>query len=67
MTAKAASGEVVGTYTAKKALLVQTKADGTFILEITDTAKTHFYVCAEIPLTGKYIVSTQLATASYGS
>ena len=40
VTAKTASGTVIGTLTSKKALSVQSKADGTFILEITDSAKT---------------------------
>lgn len=66
VTAKAASGIVLSTYTAKKALRVQTLATGIFILEITDTAKTTFYVAATSPLTGRASVSAQLATASYG-
>src|SRR6266576_2968752 len=46
--AAGASGSVLGTYTAKKALRVQTTAAGLFILSITDTAKTPFIVCIEV-------------------
>lgn len=67
VTAKAASGVVLSTYTAKKALRVQTLATGVFILEITDSAKTGFYVCATLPSTGVTKVSSQLVTASYGA
>ena len=67
VTAKAASGAVLDTYTAKKALHVQTLATGVFILEITDSAKTAFYVCAQVPGTGATAVSTVLATGDYGS
>lgn len=66
VTVKSASGAVIGTYTAKKALRVQALAAGTFILEITDTAKTGFYVCAQSP-EGIVSVSDQLQTADYGS
>ena len=67
VTAKSASGAVVGTYTAKKSILVQTLADGSFVLEITDTAKTAFYPCAVVPATGLPVVGTVLATADYGA
>jgi hypothetical protein len=66
VTAKAASGVVIQTNTAKKALRVQTLATGVFVLEITDTAKTGFYVAATVPLTGAAVVSSQLVTGSYG-
>lgn len=66
VTAKAASGVVLVAYTAKKAIRVQTLATGVFVLEITDTAKTGFYVAAANPLTGRAAVSSQLVTASYG-
>lgn len=59
-------GLVMGTFTAKQSLLVQTLADGTFNLQITDTAKTAFRVCAQLPTTGQVFVSSALATASYG-
>lgn len=67
VTVKADSGAVVGTYTAKKALRVQTLATGVFILEITDTSKTAFYPCAQVPGTGITKVGTVLATGDYGS
>lgn len=66
VTVKSASGAVIGTHTAKKALRVQALAAGTFILEITDTAKTAFYVCAQTP-EGIVSVSDQLETADYGA
>lgn len=66
VTNKAASGIVIATNTAKKALRVQTLADGTFVLEITDTAKTAFFVCADLPSMGSTQVSTALATADFG-
>jgi len=53
--------------TAKKHLLVQTDTDGKYILEITDTAKTGFYVGA--CLLGSMAepdASAQLASASFG-
>lgn len=67
VTAKTSEGTVLGTYTAKKALRVQTKAAGTFVLEITDTAKTGFYVCATVPGSGLTVVSAQLVTGNYGA
>lgn len=66
VAAKAASGTDLATLTTKKALLVQTKADGTYILSITDTAKTNFYPVAFIPATGQAYVGTQISTANYG-
>lgn len=65
--AKAASGADLEEVTAKKHLRVQTLATGVYVLEITDTAKTQFYVCAKIPGTGKTAVAAQLETADYGS
>lgn len=67
VAAKAASGIDLATYTAKKALRVQTKADGTYILSITDSSKTGFYVCAQLPTTGAAQVSAQLETGNYGA
>ena len=66
VTAKAASGVVVSTSTAKKDLVVSTLATGVFILEITDTAKTGFFVCGAIPGKAKADASAQLVTGSYG-
>jgi hypothetical protein len=67
VTAKAASGAVFGTLLAKKALVVQPLATGIFTLEITDTAKTTFYVAIQNPATGQSIVSRIMATADYGA
>lgn len=66
VTNKTSSGLVVDTLVAKKALYVQTLADGSFVLSITDSAKTQFYVCAEVPGTGKPVISSRLTTANYG-
>lgn len=66
VTAKAASGTVLTALTAKKHIIAQTVAAGTFILEITDTAKTGFYVAVSNPLTGAATVSAQLVTGDYG-
>jgi hypothetical protein len=66
VTAKAASGSVWQTFTAKKHLQVQTLATGLFTLEITDTAKTGFFVVARLP-SGLLSVSAQLVTANYGA
>lgn len=66
VTAKTSEGTVLTALTAKKHLIGQTKAAGTFVLEITDTAKTGFYVCAALPGTGIPEVSSQLVTGDYG-
>jgi hypothetical protein len=50
--------------TAKKETLVITDATGKYILSITDTAKTGFYVAVQ---RGDYLkVSAQLVTGNYG-
>jgi hypothetical protein len=67
VTAKSASGAVFGTLTAKKALVVQPLATGIFTLEITDTAKTTFYVAVQNPATGQVVVSRIMATGDYGA
>ena len=67
VTAKSASGIVLDTFTAKKSLRCQTLANGTFVLEITDSSKTAFYVCAQNPGTGATEVATVLATGDYGA
>lgn len=64
---KSASGALFGTLTAKKALLVQTLVDGTFILQITDTAKTGFIIGVQNPFSGLNAISDQLQTADYGA
>lgn len=63
--AKAASGTVLDAMVAKKALRAQTLKTGVFTLEITDTAKTAFKVCASIA--GRTVVLATLAAASYGA
>ena len=65
--AKSASGADFATFTAKKALLVQPLATGVYTLEITDSAKTAFYVCAATLDGRAYSVSTVLATGDYGA
>ena len=61
---KAASGTLFSALVAKKALRVQTLKTGAFVLEITDTAKTPFKVCASIG--GRTVVLLTLLTANYG-
>ena len=65
--AKSASGADFATFTAKKALLVQPLATGVYTLEITDSAKTAFYVCAATLDGRAYSVSTVLAPEDYGT
>ena len=65
VTVKSASGAVIGTLTSKKALVVQALATGVFILEITDSSKTAYYVCAQTPH-GETKIATVLATGDYG-
>ena len=67
VTAKDASGTVLTAITAKQHMSVQTLATGVFVLAITDTAKSGFYVAVKHPLTGAPIVSAQLITANYGA
>lgn len=60
------NGIVISTYTAKKALYVQTAATtGTFDLQITDTGKTGFYIMAQGP-GGFPSISRQLVSGDYG-
>ena len=73
LTATTASGTVVNngagqdleTVTAKKHLRVQAGSAGTYVLEITDTAKTAFKVF--VVINGKPRRVATLATASYGA
>lgn len=78
LTATGASGTVqaksgsqdLSALTAKKCLMVQTDVTGEYVLEITDSAKTAFYVAAQIPTgpnVGRVEVSRVLATADYGA
>ncbi len=66
VAAKASCGVDLSTYTAKKALRVQTLADGSYTLSITDTAKTPFYVCVQAPGAGT-MAATLLAAGNYGA
>lgn len=65
--AKSGGGTVVQAQVAKKALRVQTLATGIFTLEITDSAKTLFKICAQAPGTGRTVVGATLITDNYGS
>ena len=67
VVAKSGEGTVLTAFTAKKHLSVQTKAAGTFVLQITDSAKTGFFVCVRNPSTGLVSVSGQLVTGNYGA
>lgn len=64
--AAAAGSTDLAALTAKKALMVQTAADGSYVLSITDTAKTAFKVCAQ-SLNGEIPTVATLETASYGA
>lgn len=50
----------------KKAGDALTDNTGAYVLSITDTAKTGFYVCVCNPGTGLTVVSAQLVTGNYG-
>lgn len=65
--AKSASGVDFGVLTAKKALIAQPLATGIYTLEITDSAKTGFYVCTQDPYSGQVNVSRAMVTGDYGS
>jgi len=66
--AKSGAGTDLGVLTAKKALIAQTKADGSYTLAITDTAKTGFYVGCEVLGAGLARgVSRQLTENDYGT
>jgi hypothetical protein len=59
------TGTLIQTYTAKKALYVQTDGTGTINLQITDAAKTGFYIICQTP--GAFpTVSRQLVAGDYG-
>lgn len=64
--AKAASGTVHGALTAKKAIRVSTLTTGKFILEITDSAKTGFYVGAALGVVPAQ-VSRAMVAGDYGA
>lgn len=65
--AKSASGADFGVLTAKKALIAQPLGTGIYTLEITDTAKTGFYVCVQDPYSGQVNVSRVMVTGDYGA
>ncbi len=56
------AGAVIGTYTSKKALRVQTDATGLFNLTITDTGETAFVPCMQIPTYDITQVGTAITT-----
>lgn len=58
------TGQVLCILTTKKSWMVQSIANGTYKLSITDSAKTAFYVWAVID--GEKCLVATLATASYG-
>ena len=64
--AKSGAGADFEVLTAKKALKVQALATGIYILEITDSGKTAFYIAAQTPH-GEVKVSAQLAGGDYGA
>lgn len=63
--AAGASGTDLSVKQAKKATDVLTDNTGTYILSITDTAKTGFYIAVTCPGTGVVWVSRQLTSADY--
>ena len=66
VAAKSASGTDLFTFTSKKMLKVKTLATGIYTLEITDSAKTGFYVVVVLN-GGTVLVGAQLETADYGA
>lgn len=74
LTATTASGAVgagsagtdLSAKVSKKAIDVLTDNTGKYVLSITDTGKTGFYVCSMAPGTGNVQVSAQLVAANYG-
>ena len=63
-----ASGTDLVAQVAKKLMLVQTNAAGLYVLSITDTVKSGFFVACAIvgEGTGAFQVSAQLVTGNYG-
>ncbi len=67
VAAKTSNGTDFAVLTTKKAILVQSLATGVYVLSITDSAKTAFYVCAStIGQADVPSVSAVLATGNYG-
>src|SRR5262249_39244850 len=52
--------------TPKEAEGGETDPTGKYVLSITDTAKSPFFVCALVPRRGSTAISTQLVSANYG-
>jgi hypothetical protein len=63
--AKSGCGTVLGVLTTKKAIVVSTIADGTFVLEITDTDKHPYYIAVSHGVMPSQ-VSRALATGDFG-
>lgn len=64
--AAGASGTDLQAKVSKKAIDALTDATGKYVLSITDSGKTGFYVCAICPGTGNVQVSSQLVAGNYG-
>lgn len=64
-TVVVSTGTLISTYTAKKALYVQTDATGTVVITITDTAKSTFYMVGMGAFPSAW-VSRITATGDYG-
>jgi len=64
--AKSASGTVMGVLTTKICSRVQSLVTGIFTLEITDSAKTGFYIAVKLDTGAVFSVSRQLVTGDYG-
>jgi hypothetical protein len=60
------SGTDLGVLTTKKANRSITDATGLYILSITDSAKTGFFVCCSIPGSGEIFVSAALTAGNFG-
>lgn len=63
--AKSANGTDLFVFSAKKHIRTKTTSDGLYVLKITDSAKTAFYVCVILP-NGRVVISSQLITVNYG-
>lgn len=64
IAAAAGGGAILSVGTTSKSLQAQPNTSGAFVLAITDTAKTGFYVAAAIA--GRPFVSAQMVSANYG-
>ncbi len=66
LAVKAASGQLVHALEANKALQIQTLADGSAVIQITDTHKTLYKVCVQSPNDETPTVAT-LVAENYGA